>query len=73
MLWIDGAHREEQHTEDNGHVRHEVRFGSFSRSILLPEGVKASDIEAHSNEGVLEIRIPAPATVDAEKVPITSS
>jgi HSP20 family protein len=73
VLWIDGAHKEEQRTEDNGRVRHEVRYGSFTRSILLPEGVKANDIEATAHEGVLEIRIPAPAKTDnAEKVAITS-
>jgi HSP20 family protein len=73
VLWIDGAHREEQRTEDEGRVRHEVRYGSFTRSILLPEGVKAKDIEATANAGVLEIRIPAPAQIDdVEKVAITS-
>ncbi len=73
VLWIDGAHREEQRTEDDGQIRHEVRYGSFSRSILLPDGVTAKDIKAKSNGGVLEIRIPGPTKVDADKVPITSS
>jgi len=73
VLWIDGSHEEEYRTEEGGRVREEVRYGSFNRSIPLPDGVTAKDIDARSKDGMLEIRIPAPARIDAEKVPVKPS
>jgi HSP20 family protein len=70
MLWIDGAHRDEQRTEENGVVRHEVHYGGFTRSIPLPDGVQAQDLEASAYDGVLEIRIPAAVRRQVERVPI---
>src|SRR6478609_2008935 len=70
MLWIDGAHRDEQRTEENGVVRHEVHVGGFTRSIPLPDGVQAPDIEARAHDGVLEIHIPAACGRQVERVPI---
>jgi Hsp20/alpha crystallin family len=43
------------------YLRRERRYGSFSRSMALPEGVKSDDIEATTSDGVLELRIPIPA------------
>jgi len=71
VLWIDGSHREEQRTDEAGSQHHEVRYESFSRSILLPEGVTAKDIEASAENGVLEIRIPGVTKSNTEKVPVS--
>src|SRR5436190_326314 len=39
----------------------ERRFGSFYRTIPLPEGVKADNAQAHFNNGVLEVTLPGAA------------
>jgi HSP20 family protein len=73
VLWLDGHHQDENRSEENGYVRHEVRYGAFSRSFPLPDGVTASDIHATYKDGVLEIRIPAPEPRSVSKIPITTS
>lgn len=58
-----------------GHFRSEFHYGSFSRSIPLPDGVKDEDIKAGYTDGVLEVRTPLPdaaAPPEApKKLPIT--
>ena len=46
MLRIHAERRVEEKTEDIGYVRHELRYGSMSRTLPLPEGVSESDISA---------------------------
>jgi HSP20 family protein len=73
VLWIDGQHRDENQTEEHGYVRHEVRYGAFSRSFPLPDGVTAADIDATYKDGRLEVRLPAPEPHGVTKVPIMKS
>jgi HSP20 family protein len=60
MLHIGAERREEEKREEKGYLRHEVRYGSLSRSLPLPEGVTEDDITATYEAGVLEIRVPEP-------------
>ena len=69
MLNIQAERREEERKEQKGYRRHELRYGSFSRSLPLPTGVKESDISASYQNGILEIRVPAPKE-SATRVPI---
>jgi len=39
ILHIEAERREEEKREEKGYVRQEVRYGSVSRSLPLPEGV----------------------------------
>lgn len=48
----------------------EVNDGAFQRTLQLPEGVKANDVQARYHDGVLEITMLAPATLTAKKAPI---
>ncbi|KHL03482.1 Hsp20/alpha crystallin family protein [Sinomonas humi] len=55
------AHREERQEEkEKGGYRTEFRYGSFTRTLALPEGASADDITATYTDGVLEIRVPIP-------------
>jgi|SRR5579875_380967 len=73
MLHIEAERREEEKTEERGYVRHELSYGTFSRSLPLPAGVSESDIHASYKDGILEIRIPAPALESAKKIPIAKA
>ena len=55
------AEREERTEEErqNGY-RSEFRYGTFERSLELPEGTADSDITATYKDGILEVRVPAP-------------
>jgi len=70
MLHIEAERREEEKAEGKGYVRREMRYGSFSRTLPLPEGVSEGDIEAEYANGILEVRIPAPQPKPATKIPI---
>ncbi|GAB3271075.1 hypothetical protein GCM10027449_06550 [Sinomonas notoginsengisoli] len=61
-LHISG-HREEKTEEKlKDSYRSEFRYGSFSRSLPLPEGVTAESVTASYKDGVLEVRVPVPPT-----------
>jgi HSP20 family protein len=71
VLTISGEHEEEKEEKGKEYVRRERRYGSFSRSVTLPAGVKAEDIKATTRDGVLELVIPMPEEPRKEKVQIT--
>jgi HSP20 family protein len=60
MLTIQGERREERNEggEQQGFRRSDRRYGSFCRSISLPEGVDEQNAQARLKEGVLEIVLP---------------
>lgn len=58
MLRINAQRRVEEETEDKGYTRHEMRYGSFTRSLLLADGATEDDIRAAYKDGVLEVRVP---------------
>jgi HSP20 family protein len=58
MLRINAERRVEEKTEKEGYTRHEMRYGSFTRTLPLAEGATEDDIRAAYRDGVLEIRIP---------------
>jgi HSP20 family protein len=60
VLTISGERKAEHEERKEGWHRVERAFGSFSRSLTLPEGVDPEGIEASFNSGVLEVRIPKP-------------
>lgn len=59
-LVIQGERRQEHEEDEEGYYRSERSYGSFYRSIPLPEGVEDDDIKASFRDGVLEITMPAP-------------
>ena len=69
---IRGERRSEHKEEEKGYYRTERSYGSFYRSLPLPEGVDADKAAANFNNGVLEITMPAPAKKTAgRRVEIT--
>lgn len=70
VLTVSGEHREETAEKKEDYMRRERRFGSFSRSMVLPKGITAEDIEATTEDGVLEVTIPAPRAAEKRKVEV---
>jgi HSP20 family protein len=73
MLHIEAERRQEEKREETGYLRREVRYGSLSRSLPLPERITEADITATYKDGVLEIRIPEPKHEQAKKIAISKS
>ncbi|MGE0705943.1 MAG: Hsp20/alpha crystallin family protein [Vicinamibacterales bacterium] len=65
-LVIRGEKRTEKKSEEKGKTYSERFFGSFERTIALPDGVDAGKIEAKVKDGVLEVRVPKPAVMKPE-------
>jgi HSP20 family protein len=45
-------------------------YGTFARTLTLPQGVDSDSIEAGYHDGVLELRIPKPAERKPKKITI---
>src|SRR5215210_3560821 len=69
-LTLRGERKAEHEESEAGYVHREVQYGSFMRSFTIPEGVKAEDIHAKYQNGVLELSVPLPASVLPKKVNI---
>src|SRR6266496_533701 len=57
---LQGERKQESEENAEGYYRSERSYGSFYRSILLPEGINADEANATFRNGVLEITMPAP-------------
>lgn len=57
---IQGERRQEQSQNQSGYYRSERSYGSFYRTIPLPEGINADSANATFRDGVLEIELDAP-------------
>jgi HSP20 family protein len=66
-LVVSGERRSEQEERGERFYRRERSFGSFTRSIPLPEGIDPEQIKADFREGVLELRVPKPAQRSQKK------
>lgn len=60
-LVIQGERRHEHEEQEGGYRRSERRYGSFYRSIPLPEGAQMEQARAEFKDGVLEVSVPVPA------------
>jgi len=58
MVTIRGVREEFQEVHDDGYYHRELFWGSFSRTLLLPEEVAIDESEAQEKHGLLEIKLP---------------
>ena len=59
-LTISGTRERKDEVSKDGLYRYERRFGSFSRTIGLPQGVTDDSVKADYKNGVLEVRVTKP-------------
>ena len=71
VLKISGERKSESTAEKGGYRRIERSYGSFSRSLTLPDGVNPDAVEASFDKGVLEVKIPKPEQIKPRKVTIS--
>lgn len=57
-LTITGKTGEERRAEEGSYLVQEIRRGTFSRSVTLPDGLEPDKAEATFEHGVLKLRIP---------------
>jgi len=67
VLTISGVRKAEEEKEGAGYYVRERRYGSFRRSMTLPQGTDESKINASFEDGVLEVRVTGAAAVQEPK------
>jgi HSP20 family protein len=70
LLTIKGERRFTQDSSDQQFHRVERRYGSFRRSITLPSQVRADQIEASFEDGVLEVIVPKAEEAKPKKITV---
>jgi HSP20 family protein len=70
VLTVSGERRAEHEDKREGYVRVERAYGSFRRSLTLPEGIDPEGVTASFDKGVLEVRIPKPEERKPRRVAI---
>lgn len=58
MVTLRGIREEMQETHDDGYFHRELFWGSFSRTLVLPEEIAIDEAEAQEKHGLLEIKLP---------------
>jgi HSP20 family protein len=69
-LTVSAEREREQQIEDGRYYRFERRYGTFSRTIGLPQGVTEESIKAEYKNGVLELHVAKPEQPKPRKIQI---
>jgi HSP20 family protein len=72
-LMIRGETAAERNSEDGGYVVREIRRGSFSRSVTLPQGLEPDKAQATFENGILTLRIPKAEQVKPKQIRISAT
>ncbi|HEY0630818.1 MAG TPA: Hsp20/alpha crystallin family protein [Thermoleophilaceae bacterium] len=72
-LTISGERKAEHTQQERGFYRLERQFGSFSRTLTLPDGIDGEQIKASFTNGVLEVWIPKPEERKPRKIQIVGA
>jgi HSP20 family protein len=67
---IQGERQHEREEEREGYYRSERGYGSFYRTIPLPEGAMTEQAKANFKDGVLEITMPSPPAAKGRRLEI---
>jgi HSP20 family protein len=70
VLTVSGERRFEEEVKEDKYYRIERRYGSFSRSIALPQTADEEKIQAKYDNGVLEVTVPKAEIAKPKKIAV---
>ena len=73
VLTIRGEKKAEKEEKDKNYRLLERSYGSFLRTLELPDGINTDAIKASIAKGVLKVTVPKPAPAQAKKVEVKSA
>jgi HSP20 family protein len=73
ILTIRGEKKAEKEQKDKNYRLVERSYGSFERTLELPEGVNVDAIKANISKGLLKVTVPKPAPTQAKKIEVKSA
>jgi HSP20 family protein len=69
-LTVTAQRERTEEVKDERFYRFERRFGTFARTIGVPQGVDESKIRADYHDGVLEVHVPKPEQAKPRRIQI---
>ncbi len=72
VLTISGTQRSESEEQRGGWIRRERRTGSFHRQVVLPAEVRADEISAGFENGVLTVTVPRAQKAQPKRIPVAA-
>ncbi len=69
-LTIQGETKADEKVKQEDYYYHEQRYGAFSRSIALPQGLNTEKTEANFEDGVLTLTIPKSEQVKPKQIKV---
>lgn len=69
-LTIPGERKVDSHAKEGDFHHREIWYGAFERTLPLPDGVDANELEAEHTSGVLEIAAPIAASAPPRRIEI---
>jgi HSP20 family protein len=73
LLTIRGEKKSEKEEKEKNYRLVERSYGSFERTLELPDGVNADAIKANIAKGVLKVTVPKPAPAQAKKIEVKAA
>jgi HSP20 family protein len=70
VLTIRGEKKSEREEKEKDYHLVERSYGSFTRTVQLPDGINADAIKAEMSKGVLKVTVPKPAPAQTRKIEI---
>ena len=71
-LTITGERDQTQQVSDERFYRFERRYGTFSRTFGVPQGVTEDDVRADYKNGVLEVHVRKPEQTKPKRIEVGS-
>jgi HSP20 family protein len=68
---ISGSYAQEKTDEKNRYHRRELRQGSFTRTVELPQEVDPDQVKAKLENGMLKIELHPKQTIKSKTIPVT--
>lgn len=72
-LTVVGRRERAEEAKSDRFYRYERRFGEFSRTVALPDGVGQADVTAHYGNGVLEVHVRKPEQPKPQRIPVVTT
>jgi HSP20 family protein len=77
-LTVSGERTNTRETKEADFLHREISYGSFTRSLMLPEGVDKEKIAAEYKNGTLEITAPMssaalPRKIEVKSIPVSKA
>ena len=73
VLTIQGESKSEREESKKDYHLIERSFGSFNRTVQLPDGVKADDVTAEIAKGLLKVTVKKPAPKQAKQIEVKAA